>query len=362
MPNVRHSSAISILVPIYNVEKYLHQCLDSLQAQTFSNFEVICINDGSTDGSRQIIQEYLDKDERFTVIDKPNSGYGSSMNQGLKKARGKYIAILESDDFFEPFALEILHRTAEKYEAQAVKADFWLYWFQPKEKKEAFGIITKKMANRLVNPQVEHDIFFKKPSIWSGLYKREWLLENNIDFLETPGASYQDAGFNFKVWASADKAAFLTTPVLFYRQDNEQSSVNSPSKVFCVCDEYAEMDRYLKEDSKKYSQLKGVKERMKIDSYLWNYDRLSPELREVFLKKMVEEFKADEEAGLFDWSILEYFEEVNVRAILDSPEAFKEGREMLAKPGKFNTFKHYYHLGGWPLVKKVIASKARRMK
>ena len=81
-----------------------------------------------------------------------------------------------------------------------------------------------------------------------------------------------------------------------------------------------------------------------------------------FLKKMVEEFKADEEAGLFDWSILEYFEEVNVRAILDSPEAFKEGREMLAKPGKFNTFKHYYHLGGWPLVKKVIASKARRMK
>lgn len=85
MPNVRHSSAISILVPIYNVEKYLHQCLDSLQAQTFSNFEVICINDGSTDGSRQIIQEYLDKDERFTVIDKPNSGYGSSMNQGLKR-------------------------------------------------------------------------------------------------------------------------------------------------------------------------------------------------------------------------------------------------------------------------------------
>ena len=260
--------SISVLVPIYNVEKYLRQCLNSLQAQTFKDFEAICINDGSADGSRKIIQEYLEKDNRFTVIDKPNSGYGSSMNQGLEKACGKYIAILESDDFFEPFALEKLYTAAENNNAQAVKADFWLYWSTPKERKEAFGIITNKIADRLVNPQIEHEIFYKKPSIWSGLYNREWLNQNNITFLETPGASYQDAGFNFKVWASAERAVFLTTPILFYRQDNEQSSVNSPKKVFCVCDEYAEMDRYLKQDPKKYEQLKGVKERMKLDSYL----------------------------------------------------------------------------------------------
>lgn len=349
--------SISVLVPIYNVEKYLRQCLNSLQAQTFKDFETICINDGSTDSSREIIQEYLDKDARFKVIDKPNSGYGSSMNRGLEKACGKYIAILESDDFFEPFALEKLYTAAENNNAQAVKADFWLYWSTPKEHKEAFGIITNKMADRLVNPQVEHDIFYKKPSIWSGLYNREWLSQNDITFLETPGASYQDAGFNFKVWASAERAVFLTTPILFYRQDNEKSSVNSPTKVFCVCDEYAEMDRYLKQDPKKYEQLKGVKERMKLDSYLWNYDRLSPELREQFLVRAMQEFREDEAKGLFDWSLLEYFEEVNLRAMLDSPEAFQEGRANLAKPGKLNTFKHYYRLGGLPLVKKVITSK-----
>ena len=360
MPKTSHLPSISVLVPVYNVENYLRQCLDSLQNQTFKDFEIICINDGSTDASREIIQEYINKDSRFSVIDKNNSGYGTSMNRGLKKAQGKYIAILESDDFFEPFALEKLYEAAEKYNAQVVKADFWLYWSQPKEHKKAFGIIAKKMAGRLVNPQVEHDIFYKKPSIWSGIYQREWLEQNNIDFLETPGASYQDAAFNFKVWVSAERAVFLTTPILFYRQDNEQSSVNSPTKVFCVCDEYAEMDRYLKKNPEKYERFKYVKQRMKINSYLWNYDRLSPELRKQFLIRMTEEFKADEQAGLFDWSALEYFEEVNVRAILNSPEAFVEGREKLAKPGKINTFKHYYHLGGWPLVKKVLVAKAQK--
>ena len=96
---------------------------------------------------------------------------------------------------------------------------------------------------------------------------------------------------------------------------------------------------------------------MKLDSYLWNYDRLSPELREQFLVHAMQEFREDEAKGLFDWSLLEYFEEVNLRAMLDSPEAFQEGRANLAKPGKLNTFKPYYRLGGLPLVKKVITSK-----
>lgn len=90
---------ISALVPICNVERYLAECLDSLRAQTFSNFEVLCINDGSTDGSRDIIQRYLDLDERFRVIDKPNSGYGASMNIGLDNAQGTYIAILDFQGF-----------------------------------------------------------------------------------------------------------------------------------------------------------------------------------------------------------------------------------------------------------------------
>lgn len=348
---------ISVLIPIYNVENYLEECLDSLCAQTFQDFEAICINDGSTDGSRNIIQKYLDMDSRFKVIDKPNSGYGASMNQGLKQATGAYLAILESDDKFGPNALDLLYKTATQHEAEVVKADFWLYWSKPEEKQEVFGIVNGLPTNQPINPENEQGIFYRKPSIWSALYKRSFLEDNEINFLETPGASYQDAGFNFKVWASASRVVFLEEPILYYRQDNEQSSVNSPSKVFCVCDEYAEMERYLVARPEKRKILEPVKERMKFDSYLWNYDRLNDELKESFLKVAAEELKNDIATGDLDWSLFEPWSEADLRAMVENPEAFQESRGENLKPGKLNTFKRYYRLGGFPLIAKLLHYK-----
>lgn len=352
--------AISLLIPIYNVEKYLRECLESARLQTFRDIEIICLNDGSTDTSRDIIQEYLDRDTRFKVIDKPNSGYGATMNQGLAAATGDYVAILESDDIFIPTALEQLHTQAQQHDAEVVKADFWLYWSQPTEKSEPFGIIDAEMTGRVVNPQEEHTIFYRKPSIWSALYRRSFLVENDIDFLETPGASYQDAGFNFKVWASATRAAFIDTPILKYRQDNEQSSVNSPGKMFCVCDEYAEMERYLQERPEKLPYLQPVLERMKFDSYMWNYDRLDETLKNDFLKRISKELAQDLANDLVDWSLFEPWAEADFRGIVDTPELFKSTRQRYAKPGKINTFMRYYRLGGAPLVKKVISYKKKK--
>ena len=193
------SPEVTVLVPVYNVEKYLEQCLASLAAQSFGDFEALCINDGSTDGSRAIIQRFVDADPRFRAIDKPNSGYGASMNRGLAEARGRYVAILESDDFFEPDALAVLHGAAEKNGSDVVKADFNLYWSAPAERRERFRIVDDAEAGRTMAPLDDLAIFFRKPSIWSALYRRAFLEGNGIRFLETPGASYQDAGFNFKV-------------------------------------------------------------------------------------------------------------------------------------------------------------------
>lgn len=89
---------VSIVVPIYNVEKYLRQCLDSIVNQTLKNIEIICVNDGSTDNSLKIIQEFADKDSRIKIINKENTGYGNSMNIGFDAAIGEYIGIVESDD------------------------------------------------------------------------------------------------------------------------------------------------------------------------------------------------------------------------------------------------------------------------
>lgn len=348
---------VSVLVPICNVERYLEECLDSLAAQSFTDFEVLCINDGSTDGSRAIIQSYMDADERFRVIDKPNSGYGASMNMGLANAIGEYIAILESDDFFEPNALELLVDAAERNQSDVVKADFYLYWSPPQERDELFRIVDEQEVGRTMRPIDDLAIFFRKPSIWSALYRSSFLRDNGIDFLETPGASYQDAGFNFKVWASAARATFIADPILHYRQDNEKSSVNSAEKVYCVCDEYASMASFVNDRLDGDPRLMGILECMKFDSYMWNYDRLSGDLRGGFIVRASREFADDLDKGLVDFRLFDPWTAADLRLLASDPERFCDLHERAAGGGALGTVRRLLALGGPTLVLKTVAHK-----
>ena len=115
---------VSIIVPTYNVEMYLDECLESLQRQTLKDIEIICVNDGSKDSSLEIIKRYAAGDSRFVVIDKENGGYGKAMNVGLDKATGEYIGIVEPDDFVPLYMYEDLYNVAAKNELDFVKADF----------------------------------------------------------------------------------------------------------------------------------------------------------------------------------------------------------------------------------------------
>ena len=348
---------VSVLVPICNVERYLEECLDSLAAQSFTDFEVLCINDGSTDGSLAIIHRYMEADARFRVIDKPNSGYGASMNMGLANAIGEYIAILESDDFFEPNALELLVDAAERNQSDVVKADFYLYWSTPQERDELFRIVDEQEVGRTMRPIDDLAIFFRKPSIWSALYRSSFLRDNGIDFLETPGASYQDAGFNFKVWASAARATFIADPILHYRQDNEKSSVNSAAKVYCVCDEYAFMTSFVNDRLDGDQRLMGILECMKFDSYMWNYDRLSGDLRGDFIVRASSEFADDLDKGLVDFRLFDPWTAADLRLLATDPERFCELHERAAGGGALGTVRRLLALGGPALVLRTVAHK-----
>ena len=348
---------VSVLVPICNVERYLEECLDSLVAQSFTDFEVLCINDGSTDGSLAIIHRYMEADARFRVIDKPNSGYGASMNMGLANAIGEYIAILESDDFFEPNALELLVDAAERNQSDVVKADFYLYWSTPQERDGLFRIVDEQEVGRTMRSIDDLAIFFRKPSIWSALYRSSFLRDNGIDFLETPGASYQDAGFNFKVWASAARATFIADPILHYRQDNEKSSVNSGAKVYCVCDEYASMASFVNDRLDGDPRLMGILECMKFDSYMWNYDRLSGGLRGGFIVRASREFADDLDKGLVDFRLFDPWTAADLRLLASDPERFCELHERAAGGGALGTVRRLLALGGPALVLKTVAHK-----
>ena len=266
------SKKISVLVPVYNTKKYLRECLDSLVAQTiFGNLEIICINDGSTDDSLKILRAYKRKyPENFVIINKKNTGYGDSMNRGLKKATGKYIGILESDDFLDPKAFEALLSLAERFDAEVVRANYYQYKNGHNQKIQ---LVAPAEVGRLIDPQKSHHSVHQPPAIWTAIYKRSFLEEHQIAFLPTPGASYQDTSFAFKVWATARRAAFTEKAFLHYRLDNESSSSNSPEKVFCVCDEFAEIERFLKSTGR-FDAFRGAMYSCKLGAYLWNLDRL----------------------------------------------------------------------------------------
>ena len=108
---------ISVIVPIYNVEDYLRQCLDSILEQTLSHFEVILVNDGSPDSSGDICREYVEKDSRFHYFEKENGGLSDARNYGIEKARGEYLTFIDSDDFIDPLHLEYLYNTLMNNEA-----------------------------------------------------------------------------------------------------------------------------------------------------------------------------------------------------------------------------------------------------
>lgn len=357
---------ISVLVPIYNVERYLDECLDSLKVQTFRDFEVLCINDGSTDGSHEIIQRYCDADKRFRCIDKPNSGYGASMNRGLREARGTWIAILESDDMFVPEALQLLYAKAQQFDfaVDVVKANFSLYWSTPEPHTEFFDVVGDlpyRTENRpLYCPDEGQEIFYAKPSIWSCLYKRSFLQQKEITFLETPGASYQDASFTFKVFAASRASAFIGESILLYRQDNENSSVNSPGKVFCVCDEYQEMKRWLAQQPELHKRLAQSLAIMQVNSYLWNYNRLAPVLREEFFPTMHQQIKKDFDAGLFSPNDVGMFRYEQTRVLVQNPRRFKKVWSN-GEPQYDNLSKviHLFKLGGIGLALKLVISKLK---
>ncbi len=312
---------VSILVPIYNVEKYLEQCLDSLVNQSLKDIEIICLNDGSTDSSPDIIEKYAKKDKRIVVVTKKNSGYGDSMNKGLQKATGEYIGIVESDDFIELNAFERLYNLAKKFDADIARSNY--YHFKDNKNKK-YSYIDPRDINRIVDPASRTWIFYQAPAIWSAIYKNDFIKKNKIDFLPTPGASYQDTSFNFKVWATTHNAVFTDEAFLHYRLDNESSSVNNPGKIFNVCKEYTEIENYLRKNNL-YEKYAEIMQMAKFGAYYWNIYRLAPELRRDFVSKTKEEFSAARKEGSLNqalflntdqWILLNYILDHSVSSSL----------------------------------------------
>lgn len=312
---------VSVVVPCYNVERYVGECIDSLLAQTLKDIEIICVNDGSTDGTLGILRRYEQADPRVRVVDKPNAGYGHSMNLGFSLARGEYVGITESDDFAEHNMYKTLYKFAKKHDLDLVKANYYEHTDDGDVKMEPFARFEYK---RVFDPRVEQDVLTVLPVIWSALYRRQLIVDENIRFNETPGASYQDTSFVHQVWCSARRVALLPGAYIHYRVDNANSSVKSSSKIYEVCGEYELTDEFLRRDPERYKAFAPIMNLLKLGTYRWNFNRIADEYRRGFAERMQREYRKAREEGTLhadyfspqDWEMLEL--------LMDDLDAFME--------------------------------------
>ena len=181
---------VSILVPCYNVGKYLPQCLDSIVNQTLKDIEIIVINDGSTDSTLDIIKQYAKNDKRIKIIDKENEGYGKSMNRGLDAATGEYVGIVESDDWVEPDAFEYLYKAAKKNKADMVKAEFVFFDNDTNRETQNWPIdLADDLKEKVFCPAEQNPeiIWTGHPSIWTCLYSNKMMQDKKIRLKKKEG-------------------------------------------------------------------------------------------------------------------------------------------------------------------------------
>ena len=268
---------LSVIVPIYNAGAYLEECLDSILELRMAEMEVICVDDGSTDDSPAILKRYAEADPRIRIVCKANTGYGDTMNTGISLAQGDYIAIVESDDMLIPDSLLLMLDKAITEDADVVKGNYYCY---ADGKNELFNNMGAFRDGEETDRTQREQLFFTAPSLWSAVYKRSFLTGNDIRFLPTPGAAYQDTSFAFKVWLCAKKVIVTHSPVIRYRTDNAASSSHERGKIFNLITEFEEIDRFFEE--RKEPALYPVIAKVKYLSAIWNINRLAPDCRTAF--------------------------------------------------------------------------------
>lgn len=328
--NTEFRPKVSIILPSLNVVNYIRQCVDSVRNQTLEDIEIIFVDAGSTDGTLEILKEYINIDPRTKLIQSDRKSYGYQINLGFDAANGEYLGIVETDDYADPEMFETLYKKAIENRLDVAKSGFYFYYSVGEERNIPNPIASETMAKRVLCPTTDFhskreltEFFNIKPTIWSAIYRKTFLYENNIRLNETPGASFQDASFNFMVWTVAQRVQLLPECFLHYRQDNEASSINSPGKVYCICDEYDVMRRFLDTHTVQKGILEPVLYRIMYDSYCWNYERLGKPLQDEFVVRFHEDFVKANTEGKLDKDYFEWFRWQMLRLVIESPDEFQ---------------------------------------
>lgn len=316
-----NNELISIIVPCYNVEKYAERCIDSLINQTYSNIEIILVNDGSTDNTLNILKKMKNKDDRIVLIDQANAGLSGARNTGLINSNGNIVSFVDSDDFVDKFFIEKLYINMTINSADISACDY----IYIDENNNIWNNVKKKKEKIYSNIEALKDMFTGKQLIevmtWNKLYKKSLFIDNNIEF--PVGKLHEDNFTTYKLFYHSNKISLITDKLYYYLQrSNSIMGKKFNEKRLDILISIDETRKFLIDNNcksmlKYYETYKILVELNLITNmYRDNY-------REKKLNELIDDIKDNYKKIMFDFSI-SIKEKIKIIILLNNKELFQK--------------------------------------
>ena len=281
---------VSILMPCFNAGDYLYKSIGSIQESTIQDFEIIAVNDGSTENTLEILKELQAKDNRIKIITREEKGFAFTFNDALNAARGEYVLNVDPDDWISPLMLERMLEEVE--DCDFVKCGFWFEFGESRE-EYLYDAPDDIFCPRLLLPDVKMKYFVSQVAIWSCLIRRSFIEKWRIRLNETEGAAYQDTGFIWQINTIADKVKVIKEPLYHYNKTNSNASTASSRYPMAPSVEYNRIAEWLVNHPWWGLEVRPVLCRARFGSYCWNMNRIKKADRLKFALQAQKDFKSD---------------------------------------------------------------------
>lgn len=272
---------ISVIIPVYNTAKYLEKCLASVLNQTLKDIEIICIDDGSTDNSLEIIKEFGQSDGRVKFLTQKNQGQSVARNVGIKAAQGEYIGFIDSDDWADESMFEKLYENAKAYDSDIAMCSINVFneatgEISDKDPYMTLDLFDKSFENRAFDYTEILNFLFRICVVpWNKIYKREFLVSKNLHFVEN--LNFEDNVFNLQTLIASKRLSLVKEPLVYYRRQSQTSyTFNNDAKKLDFF-KIMELEEELLKKVGLYDKIEDYFQQTKKNTLIYWYKKLSDE-------------------------------------------------------------------------------------